>query len=89
MLKELIKILHCSLGSPLFQKPVQGLSMGIEHLGRGGVDDSPSVCRPPDHENQVRRKKIIGDYSPGYVYGNVKTHKPGTKLRLFEATSTK
>ena len=26
-------------------------------------------------------KKIIGDYSPGYVYGNVKTHKSGENLR--------
>ena len=26
-------------------------------------------------------KKVIGDYSPGYVYGNVKTHKDGNKLR--------
>ena len=26
-------------------------------------------------------KKIVGDYSPGYIYGNVKTHKPGEKLR--------
>ena len=25
--------------------------------------------------------KIIGDYSPGYIYGNVKTHKPGETLR--------
>ena len=26
-------------------------------------------------------KKVIGDYSPGYIYGNVKTHKEGEKLR--------
>ena len=26
-------------------------------------------------------KKITGDYSPGYIYGNVKTHKPGEKIR--------
>ena len=26
-------------------------------------------------------KKIVGDYSPGYIYGNVKTHKPGEKVR--------
>ena len=26
-------------------------------------------------------KKIVGDYSPGYIYGNVKTHKEGAKLR--------
>ena len=25
--------------------------------------------------------KIVGDYSPGYIYGNVKTHKPNEKLR--------
>ena len=26
-------------------------------------------------------KPIIGDFEPGYLYGNVKTHKPGNKLR--------
>ena len=26
-------------------------------------------------------KKIVGDYSPGYIYGNVKTHNEGEKLR--------
>lgn len=26
-------------------------------------------------------KKPIGDYEPGYLYGNVKTHKPGNNLR--------
>ena len=26
-------------------------------------------------------KQPIGDYEPGYLYGNVKTHKPGSKLR--------
>ena len=25
--------------------------------------------------------KIIGDYSPGYIYGNVKTHKPNNPIR--------
>ena len=29
----------------------------------------------------VPLKKIVGDYSPGYIYGNVKTHKEGEKLR--------
>ena len=24
--------------------------------------------------------KIIGDYSPGYIYGGVKTHKPNSPL---------
>ena len=26
-------------------------------------------------------KEPIGDFEPGYMYGNVKTHKPGNKLR--------
>ena len=26
-------------------------------------------------------KEPIGDYEPGYLYGNIKTHKPGNKLR--------
>ena len=26
-------------------------------------------------------KKVIGDYSLGYIYGNVKTHKEGEELR--------
>ena len=25
---------------------------------------------------------IVGDYTPGFMYGNVKTHKPGNNLRL-------
>ena len=29
----------------------------------------------------VPLRKIVGDYSPGYIYGNVKTHKEGEKLR--------
>ena len=29
----------------------------------------------------IALKKIVGDYSPGYIYGNVKTHKEGAKLR--------
>ena len=29
----------------------------------------------------VPLKKIVGDYSPGYIYGNVKTNKEGEKLR--------
>ena len=34
--------------------------------------------------NQDARKvlrPVVGDYSPGYIYGNVKTHKPGSKVR--------
>ena len=32
--------------------------------------------------------KIIGDFSPGYAYGTVKTHKPGNKLRPIIAQMT-
>ena len=31
--------------------------------------------------SKIPIKKIIGDYSPGYIYGNVKTHKEGATLR--------
>ena len=31
--------------------------------------------------SRIPIKKIIGDYSPGYIYGNVKTHKEGAALR--------
>lgn len=26
-------------------------------------------------------EKIVGDYTPGYFYGNIKTHKPGDPIR--------
>ena len=29
----------------------------------------------------IKLNKIIGDYQPGYIYGNVKTHKPGNPIR--------
>ena len=29
----------------------------------------------------VPLRKIVGDYSPGYIYGNVKTHKEGKTIR--------
>ena len=32
-------------------------------------------------QNEVKFPKVIGDYSPGYCYGTVKTHKPGNPLR--------
>ena len=31
--------------------------------------------------DDIKLKKIIGDYKPGYIYGNVKTHKNGNPLR--------
>ena len=31
--------------------------------------------------NGIKLSKVVGDYKPGYCYGNVKTHKPGNKLR--------
>ena len=31
--------------------------------------------------NATKLNKVIGDFKPGYCYGNVKTHKPGNKLR--------
>ena len=32
-------------------------------------------------KNNANINKIIGDYSPGYLYGSVKIHKPGNPLR--------
>ena len=31
--------------------------------------------------NGVKLSRVTGEYRPGYCYGNVKTHKPGNKLR--------
>ena len=31
--------------------------------------------------DDFKLNKIVGDYQPGYAYGNVKTHKPGNPLR--------
>ena len=31
--------------------------------------------------DDVHFKKATGHYSPGYIYGNVKTHKPGNPIR--------
>ena len=31
--------------------------------------------------DDIKLPKIIGDYKPGYIYGNVKTHKMGNPLR--------
>ena len=32
-------------------------------------------------QNDIKLKKIIGEYKPGYLYGTVKTHKEGYPLR--------
>ena len=32
-------------------------------------------------QDDIKLSKIIGDYNPGYVYGNVKTHKENNPLR--------
>ena len=32
-------------------------------------------------QDNIHLQKIIGDYSPGYIYGNVKIHKDGNPLR--------
>ena len=29
----------------------------------------------------IKLNKIVGDYQPGYIYGNVKIHKPGNPIR--------
>ena len=55
------------------------------------------ISRDPTHDIKIRAnvliagvlaadpqssvKQIIGDFSPGYIYGNVKTHKDGCPLR--------
>ena len=32
-------------------------------------------------QGDIKLSKIIGDFQPGYIYGNVKTHKPNNPLR--------
>ena len=32
-------------------------------------------------QDDIKLPKIIGDFKPGYIYGNVKTHKPDNPLR--------
>ncbi|MPC43096.1 hypothetical protein E2C01_036733 [Portunus trituberculatus] len=33
------------------------------------------------NNNSLQFQKISGEFSPGYAYGNVKTHKPNNPLR--------
>ena len=39
------------------------------------------ICRINSRNKRVVLPPVQGDYSPGYIYGNVKTHKPGNPLR--------
>ena len=55
------------------KNPCQPLKKNINGL----IDEA--VAANPDASKVLKR--IIGDYSPGYMYGNVKTHKEDKKLR--------
>ena len=32
-------------------------------------------------QNNIKLEKVIGNFNPGYLYGTIKTHKPGNKIR--------
>ena len=58
----------------------------FKHITRNCTEDLKKDVRKVCKEvNDKCGKKIFkeptGDYEPGYLYGNVKTHKPGSKLR--------
>ena len=72
----------------------QGTREAIIHENLGGtlnfrVDFTPIRAvseRTPDISTNntvggIKLPKIVGDYTPGYIYGNPKTHKPGYPLR--------
>ena len=39
------------------------------------------IARNNSASKTIKLEKLSGDYNMGYCYGNVKTHKPGNKLR--------
>ena len=39
------------------------------------------ICRINTRNKRTVLPTVQGDYSPGYIYGNIKTHKPGNPLR--------
>ena len=58
----------------------------FKHITRNTTEELKKEVRKVCQEvNDKCEKKIFkeptGDYEPGYLYGNVKTHKPGSKLR--------
>ena len=55
------------------KNPCEPLKKNINKL----IDEA--VAANPDASKLL--KKVIGDYSPGYMYGNVKTHKEEKTLR--------
>ena len=55
------------------KNPCEPLKKKINAL----IDEA--VTANPDASKVL--KKVIGDYSPGYMYGNIKTHKDGKTMR--------
>ena len=58
----------------------------FKHITRNTTEELKKEVRKVCQEvNTECGKKVfkepIGDYEPGYLYGNIKTHKPGNKLR--------
>ena len=58
----------------------------FKQIKRNPVDElKKKIHRITKSVNEKCGRKIfkepVGDFEPGYIYGNVKTHKPGNKLR--------
>ena len=58
----------------------------FKHITRNTTEQLTKDVRKAIQDVNTQCKKRIfkeptGDYEPGYLYGNVKTHKPGNKLR--------
>ena len=64
-------LLDVSKFQRLEKDPTQELKKKISRL----------VTLANNQQNTIKFPKIIGDYSPGYCYGTVKTHKPNNPLR--------
>ena len=55
----------------LTRNPISDLKTKVNSL----INAANEFC----HEKLL--KPIVGEYKPGYVYGTIKTHKPGNPLR--------
>ena len=58
----------------------------FQQISKNPVDElKKKLYKITKEVNQKCGKKVfkepVGDFEPGYIYGNVKTHKPGNKLR--------
>ena len=61
-------------------------SSKFERLSRNPIekvkkDLNKLISAANDENGGVKFPHVIGEYSPGYFYGNIKTHKPGNPIR--------